>query len=74
MTKSEFVEKAKYLGYTNDWIENAIFKMKELNDKYGFNYSYEDIVISKVNKIEENISNRFVWKSNDTIIFKLKKM
>ena len=73
MTKIEFVEKAKKLGYTNGWIENAINKMNELNDKYGFSYSYEDIVICKVKKIAENNSNRFVWKSSDTIIFKPKK-
>ena len=33
---NEFVEKAKILGYTNGWIENAINTMNELNDKYGF--------------------------------------
>ena len=74
MTKSEFIEKAKKLGYTNGWIENAINKMNELNDKYGFCYSYEDIVICKVKKTKENIYNKFVWKSNDTIIFKPKKV
>ena len=74
MTKSEFIEKTKKLGYTNGWIENAINKMNELNDKYGFCYSYEDIVVCKVKKTAKNNSNRFIWKSNDTIIFKLKKV
>ena len=74
MTKIEFVEKAKKLGYTNGWIENAINKMNELNDKYGFCYSYEDIVICKVKKAKENIYNKFVWRNNDTIIFKPKKV
>ena len=74
MTKTKFIEKAKKLGYTNGWIENAISTMNELNDKYGFGYSYEDIVICKVKNVQENISNKFVWKSNDTIIFKPKKV
>jgi len=74
MTKTEFVEKAKKLGYTNGWIENSIHTMNELNKKYGFCYSYEDIVINKVKKIQENNSNKFTWNSNDTIIFKPKKV
>ncbi|MBQ7340208.1 MAG: hypothetical protein IJW43_05090 [Clostridia bacterium] len=74
MTKTEFVDKAKKLGYTNGWIENAINKMNELNEKYGFGYSYEDIVICKVKKTQENIPNKFVWKNNDIIIFKSKKV
>jgi hypothetical protein len=74
MTKKDFIEKAKKLGYTNGWIENAINTMNELNDKYGFCYSYEDIVINKVKKIQENNSNNFTWNSNDTIIFKPKKV
>ncbi len=74
MTKAEFIKKAKMLGYPNGWIENAIKTMNELNDKYGFGYSYEDIVIFKVKKKQENISNKFVWKRNDTIIFKPKKV
>ena len=36
MTKTEFVEKAKKLGHTNGWIQNAINTMNGLNDKYGF--------------------------------------
>ena len=74
MTKVEFIKKAKILGYTNGWIENAINKMNELNDKYGFCYSYEDIVICKVKESQESNSNKFNWKSNDTIIFKPKKV
>lgn len=74
MTKEEFIKKTKILGYTNGWIENAIKTMNDLNDKYGFDYSYEDIFICKVKKTQENISNKFVWKSNDTIIFKPKKI
>ena len=45
MTKTEFIEKAKKLGYTNGWIQNAINTMNVLNDKYRYCYSYEDIVI-----------------------------
>ena len=71
--KSRVYKKAKMLGYTNSWIENAIKTMNELNDKYGFGYSYEDIVVCKVKKTAKN-SNRFIWKSNDTIIFKPKKV
>ena len=74
MTKTEFIEKAKKLGYTIGWIENAINKMNELNNKYGFHYSYEDIVVRKLKKGQENILNKFAWKSNDTIIFKSKKV
>lgn len=74
MTKAEFIKKAKILGYTNGWIENAINKMNEINDKYGLGYSYEDIAITKAKKAHENISNRFVWKSKDVIIFKPKKV
>ena len=74
MTKTEFIENAKKLGYTNGWIENAINKMNELNDKYELGYTYEDIVICKVKKEQKIISNKFVWKSNDTIIFKPKKV
>ncbi len=74
MTKTEFIEKANKLGYTVGWIENAINTMNELNDKYGFCYSYEDIVICKLKNAQENISNKFVWKNNDTIIFKPKKV
>ena len=32
MTKVEFIKKAKILGYTNGWIENAINKMNELKE------------------------------------------
>ena len=74
MTKTEFVEKAKKLGYTNGWIENAINTMNGLNDKYGFLYSYEDIVICKVKMLQENNFNKFTWKSNDVIIIKPKKV
>ena len=74
MTKVEFIKKAKILGYTNGWIENAINKMNELNNKYGFCYSYEDIVIYKVKKLQENNFNKFTWKSNDVLIFKPKKV
>ena len=74
MTKTKFIEKAKKLGYTNGWIHNAINTMNGLNDKYGFCYSYEDIVICKVNKLQENNFNKFTWKSNDVIIIKPKKV
>ena len=72
MTKVEFIKKAKILGYTNGWIENAINKMNELNNTYGFCYSYEDIVICKVKKLQENNFNKFTWKNSDVLIFKPK--
>ena len=74
MTKTEFVEKAKKLGYTNGWIQNAINTMNVLNDKYRYCYSYEDIVICKVKKLQENNFKKFTWKSNDVIIIKPKKV
>ena len=74
MTKREFVEKARKLGYGDGWIEKAIKTMSELNDKYGFDYSYEDIVICEVKKTQEETSNKFVWKSNDIVLFKPKKV
>ncbi len=74
MTKTKFVEKAKKLGYTNGWIQNAINTMNGLNDKYGFCYSNEDIFICKVKKLQENNFNKFTWKSNDVIIIKPKKV
>lgn len=70
MTKNDFIKKAKEFGYTDGWIKNAIEKMKNLNEEYGFDYSYEDIVLHKV---ENKKSNKFSWNENGAIVFKPKK-
>jgi hypothetical protein len=70
MTKQEFEKKAMDFGYTDGWIKNAIEKMKNLNNKYGFEYSYEDIILHKADNKE---NSKFFWNGNEAIIFKPKK-
>lgn len=72
MTKNEFIKQAKSFGYQDGWIENAINKMNELNDKFGFNYSYEDIVLHEIKKKKDS-NNKFSWSGSETVLFKPKK-
>lgn len=72
MTKQQFIDKAKSLNYSDRWIDKAIQQLEEINKKYNFNYSYEDIALSQQKNTTANAS-KFMWTSRDVVVFKPKK-
>lgn len=72
MTKQQFIDKAKSLNYSDRWIDKAIQQLEEINKKYNFNYSYEDIVLSQQKNATANTS-KFMWTSRDVVVLKPKK-